>query len=89
MRCAERVALLPNGRQVMSRRAAPCCLQSQAAWRRMAAIGEQPEGPAMSLRDAASSLGCVSTYAPSFFLASRRLMAGATHSAHPIGPRHA
>ncbi len=89
MRYAERAALLPNGRQVVSRRAAPCCPQGQAARRRMAAIGEQPGGPAMSLRDAASSLGCASTCAPSFFLASRRLMAGAAHSAYLIGPRHA
>ena len=65
----EHAALLPNGRQVVSRRVAPCCLQGQAARRRMAAIGKQPGGPGLRTRGAASSLRCVSTYAPSFFLA--------------------
>lgn len=37
-------ALLPNGRQVVLRGAAPSCPQGQAARRRMPAIG-QPEGP--------------------------------------------
>ena len=69
-------ALLPNGRQVVLRGAAPC-LQGQAARRRMAAIGKQPEGPGLSACDAASSLGRVSTYASSLFLASHTLRPGA------------
>ena len=47
----------------------------------MTAIEQQPEGPALRPRNAASSLGCVSTYAPSLFLALHGLRTGTIHSA--------
>ncbi len=47
----------------------------------MTAIEKQPNGPALTPRNAASLLGCVSTYAPSLFLALHGLRTGSTHSA--------
>src|SRR5688500_19720287 len=77
---SEYAALVPNGRQVVSRSAAPCWWQGQAVRRRMAAMGSQPEGPGLWAHGAASSLHCVSTYAPSFFLAPHAHWPGAVHS---------
>jgi len=47
----------------------------------MMAIEKQPNGPALTPRNAASSLGCVLAHAPSLFLALHGLRTGAAHSA--------
>jgi hypothetical protein len=73
-------ALLAHGRQVVLRGAAPCCLQGQAARRRMAAMGKQPEGPGLFARAAASSFGRGSTSTPSLFLAAQTNRPGAGHA---------
>jgi hypothetical protein len=78
---AEQIALLFNGRKTVLRGAVFDWPPGQAVRRRMTAIEQQPEGPAPRPRNAASSLGCVSTYAPSLFLALHGLRTGATHSA--------
>jgi hypothetical protein len=46
----------------------------------MAVIGNQPEEPDLWAHGAALSLRCVSTYAPSFFLAPHAHRPGAAHS---------
>jgi hypothetical protein len=68
---AEYPALPMSGRQVIARGAAPDWLSGQAARCRMAATHGQPFGPGLFAHMTASSLSCVSTYAPSFFLAMR------------------
>lgn len=50
-------ALLSNGRQVVLRGAAPCCLQGQATRRRMAVIGKQPAGPGPNGPGAVCAIG--------------------------------
>jgi hypothetical protein len=78
---AEQIALLFNGRKMVLRGAVSGWPPGQAVRRRMMAIENQPNGPALTPRNAASSLGCVLAYAPSLFLALHGLRAGATHSA--------
>ncbi len=74
------VAWRSDGREGVLRDAAPDWPSGQAAQRRMAAIGKPPEGPAARTHAAASSLRCVSAYAPSLFLAAHARAVGATYA---------
>src|SRR5580765_8874773 len=77
---SEQAALLLSGCQVVLRGAVPCCMQGQAARRRMTATEKQPGGPVLAACDAVSSLGRVSTYTHSLFLASQAASTGAAYS---------
>ncbi len=68
---AKCLALRLSGRQALVRGAAPAWLAGQAARYRLATAQAQPDGPKLFARSAASSLGRVSTYTPSFFLVLR------------------